>query len=91
MGQVVGPLSSDRARSIFAGDAWIDLEPAELPGGSAPLRTGQFLDAGGELRIVLEVGERCVRVAPLEDDQNQSEDIWQPRQHELGDGWHRLK
>jgi hypothetical protein len=74
----------------MAGTEWIYFGAAALPDGSAPLRAGQFLNIGGELRGVLEVGERCVRVAPLQDSHELSEYVWRPPQQQLGEGSYRL-
>jgi hypothetical protein len=88
--QVIGPLSFDLARPLVSGDEWISLEPAQLPHESTPLRRGQFISAGGELRIILDVEERRVRVAPVDLDHDVAEYVWRPRQLRLGDGWYRL-
>jgi hypothetical protein len=55
-----------------------------------PLRAGQFMRIGWELLIVLEVGERWVCVAPLDDHHPISHDVERMEQVEMGEGWYRL-
>jgi hypothetical protein len=89
--RVIGPLSFDLARPVRAGDEWVHFQPSMLAEGGSPLQTGQFLNIGGELRIVLEIGERSVRVAAFEEDHDRSEYVWRPRQLQVTDGWYRLQ
>jgi hypothetical protein len=87
---VIGPLSFDLAHPVAAGAEWVCFEPSFLPHGCAPLLAGQFINIGGELRIVLDVGERTLRVAALDDSHDRSEYVWRPRQRQVTDGWYRL-
>jgi hypothetical protein len=91
LGQRIAPLSFDLARAPRSGDEWIYFESeAFLEDGDTPLLAGQFLNVGGELRIILEVGERVVKVAAIEESHDRTEYVYRPAQLRLGDGWHRL-
>ncbi len=87
----VEPMSFDLASPLVAGDEWVHLRPAQLPDGGMPLSRGQFISIGGELRIILEVGERLIRVPELEEPHARDEYVWRPAQTRQGlDDWFRL-
>jgi hypothetical protein len=87
----VEPMSLDLARPVSAGDEWVYLEPAPfLEDGQTPLQAGQFVNIGSELRIILGVGERVVKVAAVEESHGKSEYVYRPAQLQIGDCWYRL-
>jgi len=70
--------------------------PVVRSASMAPLEAGQFLwvstdrEDWKELRIILEVGERCVRVAPLEHHHAAATSVCRPPQVRLAHGHYRL-
>ncbi len=71
--------------------------PVDRSAFTAPLKAGQFLWVSAdredwkELRIILEVGERCVRVAPLEHCHVAATIVCRPPQVRLASGHYRLR
>jgi len=70
--------------------------PVDRSSFTAPLKAGQFLWVSAdredwkELRIILEVGERYVRVAPLEYHHAAATIVCRPPQLRLAHGHYRL-
>jgi len=71
--------------------------PVDRSVSTAPLEAGQFLwvsedqDDRRELRIILEVGERCVLLAPLEHHHVEASRVCRPVQLRLAPGHYRLR
>jgi hypothetical protein len=68
---------------------WFDA-PLSWTRDDEPLRPGQYLRIGWELRIILEVGERWVRVSPVDDQYPTSDEGERMEQVELDAGWFQL-
>jgi len=71
--------------------------PVDRSSFTAPLKAGQFLwvsvdrEDWKELRIILEVGERCVLLAPLEHQHAATSSVCRPLQVHLARGHYRLR
>jgi len=71
--------------------------PVARSASMAALEAGQFLwvnadnDDRSELRIILEVGERCVLLAPLEHHHAAASSVCRPLQVRLAPGHYRLR
>jgi hypothetical protein len=90
-GRRIPELTFALARPVALGEEILQLlQPASWNLDDGPLRAGQFLGIGGELRIVLQVGEHWVRFAPLEDDHPTTDDIVRREQVEQDIGWYWL-
>jgi hypothetical protein len=57
-----------------------DTTPKNLKDGETPLHAGQYLNVGGELRIILEVAEQAVNVAAVEESHARDEHVYRPAQ-----------
>jgi hypothetical protein len=79
------------ARPISAGDEWIYFEStAFLVDAETLLLKGQFLNVGGELRIMLEVAECAVKVAAVDERHVREDYVYGPAQRQIGEGRYRL-
>jgi hypothetical protein len=87
----VEPMSFDLARPVSVGDEWIYFESAAFLGDAdTPLLKGQYFNIGGELRLILEVGERVVKVTAVEENHHREEYVYRPGQMRIGEDWYRL-
>jgi len=79
------------------GAEWLIFAPVARSASTVPLEAGQFLwvsadqDDRRELRIILEVGERCVLLAPLEHHHAAASRVCRPVQLRLAPGHYRLQ
>ncbi len=97
MRMVIPALTLRLVASAPRGAERLIIAPVDRSSFMAPLKAGQFLlvnadnDDRSELRIILEVGERYVRVAPLEHCHAAATIVCRPPQVRLTRGHYRLR
>lgn len=88
---IVPLLLLELAEPVSAGAELLRFKPLLLTSvDMEPLCAGQYLRIGWELRIILEVGERWVRLAPLDDQHPCTDEVERMEQIERAPGWYRL-